>query len=783
MGSTKQKLIERLIPERAQAYREKIDFELNLFDRFPDKGEYLLCLLDRGVKVKNSVSSWTAFAIGVSDDIPSDHLTVKDAGYPDIDTDFGYPNKVFEYVRNKYGNDHVARVGSFQTMKVKWALKAIWRERNGGPLEFDHPINALCETIKAAPAIFKTERDYLLGFENEDGRHPGLIETHQGLRQHLEDYPEVKTLLFSILQKPHAAGQHAAGIVISPVPIDDICPTRYAGDQKVTQVDYRQLEKLGLLKYDFLGLVTLLYIDGALKLIKERRGITLDPWNLPDDQEVYSDFARAAVKTVFQFDTDVVYNFLIQTSPRSISDLAAITAVGRPGCLDSVMPDGRTVADHFIARKQNREAAAAIDPALDPILGDTVGLSVYQEQIQKIFEVAAGFSPLASDDARRAIGKKKLEIMEKIRPQFVEGCKTIHGWDEEKAISVWSSFLGAANYAFNKSHSFSYVTISYACAYLKHYYPLEWWCSVLTYVEAHGSKPDKLKDYLSAVHDAVDPPHVNSSRDRWTITPDSRLRAPLSLIKGVGTAALQDICSASPFVSIEDYRLRIGKAAKNKGVFTRLAVCGCFDGLPLRKGEAPVGDDYCAMIDFYINYDKGPRAKRELVPEKYRNLNRLDKILSKIDLMGLRRYNYISLLSDVFEYMESMDPISFSHKRIGEDAKVVRYLHGIPIIEDLTLLGQYHSMANHAPAAIAGLISNVKEFSYTSKRDGALQTALKVTVENGGHEVVIVLWPDAYSRVNKGDFVEDKFVIVIGEVRYSSYSHAYDIHYKEHVVF
>lgn len=692
---------------------------------------------------------------------------VKKGALPDIDMDFTDKAKIIEKIYDRYGVEYTAMVGSFQTNKTKGALKDIVRFMNKGSLPNTHPIHKLTKTIENAPQYYPSEKDFLVGFTDSEGtKHPGHLDQNHQLRRYLDDNPKTKKYLFSILEKPRSLGRHAGGVVITPTPIDECIPTRYFNEQKCTQIDYKTLEKIGGLKIDILGVNTLNWIWDTVDLVKERHGVELDPWNLPHDPGVFKDLSSGDVSTVFQFDTPTVRPYLKKIEPQSIYDLAVITSVCRPGALDSKLEDGQTVAKHFVSRRLGIEEPKYLDKILEDLLKDTYGLVIFQEQIQKLFEIVGGLTPVESDNARRAVGKKQLKPMLEAKEALFKGARKIHGWNLEKCEELWNSFEGAVNYSFNKAHAIAYAIIAYACAYLKHYYKAEWWASVLSNMES-----EKIKAYLSEIKDVISMPHVNRPNNRWVIE-DGKLQAPLNLVRGVAGSAVNAISEKAPFSDMEDFFKRVNKTKVTKTSMLNMAVAGCFDGLSLEEGSNELDFTVIQRVNRIMELRESLlKKKNEELPKEYKFLSdRVKKVQLRSHMLPIETFN---ILNEFFDIVSSNSGYSFNDG--------IHFLDRCPLVANYDLFKPLSAYGKDV--ALVGIVTDSKTFYFNDKKTGKKVGALRVSVENDGRVTEVVLWPSFLKKLDANDkknLQSGSLVAIFGPIKYNSFKGEYCVNYRRH---
>src|SRR6202522_2824925 len=485
---------------------------------------------------------------------------------PDIDIDFcmNHRGEVIDYVTRKYGRDQVAQIITFNTMAAKAAIKDVGRA-------LDMPYGEVDRIAKMIPLTIGITIDQAL----KDS--PALSGAY-------ESDPKIKELIDAALRLEglvRGAGVHAAGVVIAPKPLTELVPvTRTKDDSIVTAYDMKAIEKMGLLKMDFLGLTTLTVIDDALKLIKQTTGTTVDMALVPlDDITTYEQvFHRALTSGVFQCESGGMRDVLRRYKPNTVEDLTALNALYRPGPIE-----GGMITD-FIERKWGRRAVSYDLPELEPLLSETLGVIVYQEQVMQISNVLAGYSLGDSDLLRRAMGKKDPAEMAKQRDRFMSGAAA-NKHPKDTAGKIFDLMAQFAGYGFNKSHSAAYALLAYHTAWLKTHYPVEFMAALLT---SETSKPENVVKYISECREmniSVVPPNVQVSDANFTPI-NGAIGFGLAAIKNVGHNAIESIIAARTalqaagkpgFSSLWEFCEKVDLRLLNKRVLESLIKAGAMD--------------------------------------------------------------------------------------------------------------------------------------------------------------------------------------------------------------
>jgi DNA polymerase III subunit alpha len=495
---------------------------------------------------------------------------------PDIDVDFcmNRRSEVIEYVTRKYGREQVAQIITFNTMAAKAAIKDCGRA-------MDMPYGDVDRIAKLIPATIGITIDKALEEQPELAK---IYSTDATIRELIDTAKRLEGLV-------RGSGVHAAGVVISPRPLTELVPiAKTKNDEIVTAYDMKAIEKMGLLKMDFLGLATLTVITDALKLIKQNRGVDLDIDAVElDDKTTYEKvFHKALTSGIFQFESGGMRDVLRRYKPDRIEDLVALNALYRPGPMSMI--------DDFIERKWGRSKVEYMLPELEELLKETLGVIVYQEQVMQIANVLASYSLGEADLLRRAMGKKDPAEMAKQRDRFQSGAAAL-GHPKAIAAEIFDHMEKFAGYGFNKSHSAAYALLAYQTAYLKTHYPVEFMAALLT---AEISKPENVVKYIQECKEmgiSVEPPDVRLSGAHFTPSGDS-IRFGLTAIKNVGGNAIESILNArkeleekgSVFTTFWDFCEKVDLRLLNKRVIESLIKAGALDSMGTRAQLSAVVD-------------------------------------------------------------------------------------------------------------------------------------------------------------------------------------------------
>lgn len=572
--------------DKVGTYDERLELEIDLITRMGFVG-YFLVVSDfiqwayrEGIPVGpgrgSAAGSLVAWALQITNIDPLKYnllferfLNPERISMPDIDIDFCIEGRdlVINYVRDKYGHDKVCNIITFGTMMAKGAIKDVARVL-GLPFEDS---NALTNLIPEQLKITLNE----------------AIEQEPRLQELINNNPRIKHIFdiaFKLEGLTRHASKHAAGIVISPEPIDEVLPVYIPPktNDLVTQYGMTELESIGFLKIDFLGLKNLTLIDRVLKLVKNIHGVSLDMNKLAlDDTKTFELICNGLTSGVFQLESSGLKEVLRKLKPDKFEDIIAVNALYRPG------PLGSGMVEDFIERRHGRQKITYLFPELEPILAETFGVIVYQEQVMKIASAIGGYSLGEADILRRAMGKKKAEVMAEQSAIFVEKAAS-RGFDGKKAQELFDLLAYFAGYGFNKSHSAAYALIAYQTAYLKANYLPEFLACLISLEATH---PEKMSFYLQEAKDlgiTLLAPDINTSQIDFSVIGGNILFG-LQGIKNVGLAALENILQErtkkGPFKDLFDFCKRVDLRTANKRVIESLICAGAFDSLPGNRAQ------------------------------------------------------------------------------------------------------------------------------------------------------------------------------------------------------
>lgn len=590
--------------ELTDEIKERIDFELETIQNTGYPGYFLIVqdftakAREMGVAVGpgrgSAAGSVVAYCIGITNVDPIAYdllferfLNPDRVSLPDIDIDFDNEGreKVIQYVIDKYGKDQVAQIITYGTMAPKSAIRDAGRVMELPLSETD----AIAKLVPEQPGtkfskVFKEVKE--------------LDELRKG-----KDLPSQVLNQAVVLEGSlRNTGIHACGVIITPDDMSKFVPLAKSKDSDllVTQFDNSVVESAGMLKMDFLGLKTLSIIKTAIENIEKRHGIKIDIDAIPlDDQKTYELYQRGETNGTFQFESPGMQKHLRALKPDRFEDLIAMNALYRPGPMEYI--------PNFIARKHGKEKITYDIPAMEEYLAETYGITVYQEQVMLLSQSLAGFTKGEADVLRKAMGKKKRDVLDEMKPKFIEQAKA-KGHPEEPLEKIWKDWEAFAAYAFNKSHSTCYSVVAYHTGYLKANYPAEYMASVLTH---NQSNIDKVSFFMEECKNRGIPvlgPHINESAQDFAVNAEGEIRFGMGAIKGTGESAVQAIIEErdanGPFKDIFDFAKRVNLRTVNKKSFESLAKAGgfdCFEDYHRRQYVDP-DDEGTSLIEKAIRY-------------------------------------------------------------------------------------------------------------------------------------------------------------------------------------
>ena len=622
-----------LLKNTISNYEERLNRELDIIKSMKFPGYFMIVwdfiryAREQSIPVGpgrgSAAGSLVAYVMEITDIDPLQNdllferfLNPERVSMPDIDIDFcmNRRGEVIEYVRRKYGTDQVAQIITFNTMAAKAAIKDVGRA-------LDMPYGEVDRIAKMIPAT--------IGITIEQA-----LKDSPPLATAYESDPRIKEVIDAAVRLEglvRGAGVHAAGVVIAPQPLTELVPvTRTKDEAVVTAYDMKAVEKMGLLKMDFLGLTTLTVIDDCLKLIQSNQGMAIDLATIPlDDVAVFEKvFHRALTSGIFQFESGGMRDVLRRYKPSSIEHLTALNALYRPGPMNMI--------DDFIERKWGRREVEYILPELEPLLKETLGVMVYQEQVMQISNVIGGYSLGGADLLRRAMGKKDASEMAKQREIFMAGAAQ-RNFPKSKAGEIFDQMEKFAGYGFNKSHSAAYSLLAYHTAWLKTHYPVEFMAALLT---SETSKPENVVKYIQECREmniSVTPPNVQVSNTGFTPVGDTILFG-LAAIKNVGHNAIQSVIDArttlvgegmTGFASLWQFCEKVDLRLLNKRVLESLIKAGAMDAFgprarvmaaldkAMERAQKAQRDDAAGQHGLFFGiFDDAPvsKAKEEGLP-------------------------------------------------------------------------------------------------------------------------------------------------------------------------
>ena len=783
--------LKKRYPEMTQAIRDRVEYEMDLIVRqgyvsyFLTVWDYINAARNMGVAVGpgrgSGAGSVVAYAVGIVDIDPLKYdllferfINAERVTMPDFDIDFQDNRRedVIQYVEDKYGKPRFCKIVTQNQMAAKAAIKDVARVLRIPYSEADRIAKLMPDTYKRPHVIEKC-----FGFHKpkEGDKDFGTTYGVPELIQMYNESAEVRRLVdiaIKLEDTPRNVSTHACGMIIAPYRLDEILPLARNGEDIVSQYDMVEIEKLGLLKFDFLGLRNLNDIQKCCKYIKENHGVEIDFHKLGyEDPEVYKMLSTGDTVGVFQLESGGFQKFMKELRPTCLEDIIAGVSLYRPGPMDSI--------PEYVKNKNNPDKIVYDHPLLEPILKVTYGCIVYQEQVMRIVQDLAGYTLGMADNIRRMMSKKKMEAMRAEKQIFiygrdgsdgkkpVEGAKA-RGVPVEAAETIWNKMETFAAYAFNKSHAAAYSMISYQTAYLKHYYEPEFLTAILN---DRITKADEIKNYINYAKSKkikILPPDINLS-DVYFSVKNGEIRFGLTALKGVGEGVCQKVVEErqanGPFTSMEDMLQRCSDFGVNRKMLDSMIYAGAFDCFGRKRSELlavyetaleRVSNDrknraagQISFFDEILKDDSTLAISYPTLPE----IDNFNKLKKEKEVIGI----YLSG-HPLDKYIDQMQNYSFNSSMI-QDGEEDEQMHGLEDDdEDIGPSVKDYGIEDGAQITCGGIVSEVRR-TITKSSNKAMAI---VTVEDLYGTYDVLFFPKIYERV-KNDLNQDSFVTIVGK--------------------
>ncbi len=723
-------LYEKIGKNPEQQYTQRLDYELSVIKNMGYVDYFLIVADFINYAKSNSIpvgpgrgsgaGSLAAYCMGITGIDPIKYnliferfLNPERVSMPDIDVDFCYERReeVIDYVIRKYGSDHVAQIVTFGTMAARAAIRDVGRV-----------LGIAYNTVDAVSKQIPRELDITIDKalkKNSELKH--LYDTDEKIKELID-------LARAVEGMPRHASTHAAGVVITDKPVSEYVPLAKNDDSVVTQYTMTAIEELGLLKMDFLGLRTLTVIDDCVKAVKEKNpDFSIETVPL-DDKKTFELFQNGDTYGVFQCESAGLRRVLSRLKPENLEDIIAVISLYRPGPMDSI--------DTYISNRHNPQSVKYKTEKLKPILEVTNGCMVYQEQVMEIFRSLAGYSLGRADIVRRAMSKKKHDVMEKERTAFVNGCKQ-NAITEQVANSIFDDMTSFASYAFNKSHSAAYALVAYQTAYLKCHYPAEFMAALLTSVIDSTNKITMYISECAKMGIEVLSPDVNFSRAEFT-TEFGKIRFGLLAVKTLGRNFIDVIykerCINGKYTSFYDFCKRVYSKNFNKRAVENLVKCGALDSLDLNRREMLMS------LNSVIT---------SLENEKRRNV---DGQIGLFDLDGIEdtskpQFSHCEEFSklDLLNFEKETTGLYISGHPMAEYMQITENINAVKISDLLEAENDELSRYKDGDyVKVFGIINSVKK--KITKNDS---TMAFVNTEDVTGSVEVIVFPKVYERVRQ----------------------------------
>lgn len=748
----------QLSQQQIQIYQDRLLEELKLIDTqgfagyFLVVADFIVWAKENGVPVGpgrgSAAGSLVAYALRITDIDPIENkllferfLNPERVSLPDIDVDFCITgrDRVIQYVVQKYGAGNVAQIATFGTLKAKAAIKDVGRALGLSYAETDR----IAELVPAPRQGF----DFSLSES---------IKMEKRLKDYAEgEGRELISLALKLEGLTRHTSTHAAGVVIGDRPLIDMLPLMLDKEGKlVTQYSMSFVEKIGLVKFDFLGLKTLTVIHAAIKLIKESRGIDIDLQYLPlEDPKTYALLCSGNTTGVFQLESSGITEMTMRLKPSCFNDLVAILALYRPGPLDAGM------VDHYIQRKHGREPVQYLHPIMKESLADTYGIIVYQEQIMQLARELAGYSLGQADLLRRAMGKKNPEEMAQQKDSFIKGAGG-RGISQSLAITIFDQIETFARYGFNRSHSAAYAMISFQTAYLKAHFNVEFMAALMSLEMDDSDKTLKNLNECKKQGIQVLPPDANKSSAGFSVE-DGKIRFGLEAVKGLGNKAAEAIITArslsGAFLNLDDFATRVESEVLNRRVLEGLIKSGAFDFSGISRR---------AMFEDIENLQKFIQARFK--PKETKQMGFFSG-----EVLATKRSSPGQAIKDIPEWPGNQR-LSYERESLGfyiSGHPLEKYEKGLKRLGALTTT-QARQQRSASTAAVGGVVTALK-LKNTKKGD----RYATFTLEDWLGTIETIVWPRTYNEVGflltsddpvlvrgKLDITEERAVLIVDKM-------------------
>ena len=671
------------------------------------------------------------------------HARINAGSWPDIDMDISRTARpiVMNYLKKKYGLGF-AQISTFSKMKTKNAIKDAMMAIYGRNRK-DFEIDAICQNIPDSPQGVD-EKGFLYGYTDKEGVvHKGHYEENEMLRNFFSTYPDIKDIVDKLLGIVRGWSRHASAFVISTLNLEEgRAPTMQMFDGgmddyiNVTQYNADMITKINLVKADILGLNTMAMVTDCVNLLKDRvnyletdkNGVALI-YRLPELEGVYVDFYNKKTDSSFQFNTNTVKNAVQQFMPTERKHLGIMTALLRPGAMDCIVEDNISATQWYMDVRQGKREPKYIHLDLKPILEETYGICCYQEQVMKILVDICGYTLEETDRIRDAIAKKKHEVMmsafDRIRTATAK-----RGWKSKQSDDLCHMIQAFSRYSFNRSHSHCYSELGYITMYLKHVHPLEWWASVLNNEE----KEDKIRGFMALLGDTVKSPSMKNPSDLYTVQGDG-LIAPISAIKGIGPAVVNELVAKGPFSSLEDYITRVNHGKANKGAVEALVKARAADYL-MDKSLLTYAE---RKLDFLSRYNKLRGGKIDWKPE-VKETDPLRVFFMEKEINKVFNKNLLSDI-DVRKFLKTKWPSLMETGKKGAPFTMIdKNNNNIPIINSIKVAEGLVQKDHKGEVGMIMLFGGSSIRRGKSKRTGKDYCALDVKLSDGYSDIECVDW-------------------------------------------